>query len=144
MKIVLSALKAFYHLSPASVSALRSSKTFNASSAALTPERAMAPKVGPIRLAPSTSDNSCGRQYVSTTLATKTYHATDDETRYHLTSTLDDGILGSIHVKATHATESRECLHAHETLGGKGAKWAFSMSAELSSNIYALTVVAGG
>ena len=49
-------------------------------------------------------------------------HATDDETGSNLTSALDNGILGDVHVEATHSTQSWDGFHGDHALNAEGAE----------------------
>lgn len=51
-------------------------------------------------------------------------HAADDEAGRDLAGVRDDGVLGGLHVEATHAAELLELLHADEALDGEGAEGA--------------------
>ncbi|KXT07522.1 hypothetical protein AC579_201 [Pseudocercospora musae] len=75
-------------------------------SAAFTPESAMAPNVDPMRLAPSTSEQ---------------LHTSNNKTRCDLTGALHNGILGSVHVETTHASKGWNDTHGDRTLDGEGS-----------------------
>lgn len=49
-------------------------------------------------------------------------HAAADEPRDDLAGALDDGVLGRVHVEATHAAEALESAHADEALGAESAE----------------------
>lgn len=113
------------------LSAFLSSKTLRASSAALTPLRAMAPKVGPVR-----GQLLCHKQiparsrltHAISTVDFRELHSSHDESWYDLPSALDNCILCRLHVKATHAAKLLKLLHAYKSLDREGAKGAIVSS----------------
>lgn len=109
------------------LSAFLSSKTLSASSAALTPLRAMAPNVGPVRGQLLCHGQIPIRRWLTHAVSTVNFrelHPSHDESRDDLPGALDDGILGRLHIEATHAPELLKLLHADQPLDREGAEGA--------------------
>lgn len=63
-----------------------------------------------------------GRPHAICTIDLTQLHASNDETWNNLTSSLDDRVLGSVHVQATHTAELLNLLHGYETFDAEGTE----------------------
>lgn len=87
----------------------------------------MAPNVGPVARQHSCSDRiSIWRRPTHSvgTVDLRELHATHDESWHDLPGAFDNRILRRLHVKATHATELLELLHADKALDREGTERA--------------------
>ena len=89
---------------------------------------AIAPKVAPIRFAPSISESSIPPKMIPGTISREPLTIACNRVRVVVQTKerVETYIFSRVHVETPHATKALERVHRHKTLGAESSEWTYS------------------